>query len=203
MNKVKNSRKIDVRVIRTFNQLTEALFRLLAKKSFDEITVLEICNEADVHRATFYKHFIDKFDFLNSCLQMKLSRLKLNIENDDYSSELMRRSCLIMIEQVFDFVEENYLIIKGASSDKYSSSLNNTLVDAISDFINELVNCKEDISSKLGIQTQMLSSYYAGAIVGLIKWWVMNKELCTKTEMLDFAKVKINDLCNYFDAVLA
>lgn len=203
MNNVNNNRKIDVRVVRTYNQLTDALFRLLAKKSFDEITVLEICTEAAVHRATFYKHFVDKFDFLNSCLQIKLSKLKLNTSDGEYSSSVMRQSCLIMIEQVFDFVEENILIIKGATSDKYSSSLNNTLVDGISNFINELVTGKKDISQKLGIQTQMLASYYAGAIVGLIKWWVMNKELCSKAEMLDFAKIKINDLCNYFDAILA
>ena len=47
----------DLRVQRTYLLLKNALLELLAKKSFDEIKVNDICNLAMIHRTTFYSHF--------------------------------------------------------------------------------------------------------------------------------------------------
>ena len=66
-------RKMDIRVIRTQEQLIASLVRLLADKSFEELSVSEICDNAQVHRATFYKHFNDKYEFLNFCFDNELS----------------------------------------------------------------------------------------------------------------------------------
>ncbi len=59
-------RKEDSRVIKTRASLRRALFELLSEKSYDNITVNEICDKADIRRATFYKHFADKNAFLFS-----------------------------------------------------------------------------------------------------------------------------------------
>ena len=56
--------KEDLRVKKTKKALYAAFMRLLEKKPFEEITVNELCDEADVRRATFYKHYADKFAFL-------------------------------------------------------------------------------------------------------------------------------------------
>ena len=58
-------KKMDVRVRKTYQMLGEALSELLKEKSFEDLTVLEICEKAGIHRATFYKHFVDKYDFLS------------------------------------------------------------------------------------------------------------------------------------------
>lgn len=192
--------KIDVRVKRTYNQLINALFKLLAEKSFDDLTVLEICTEASVHRATFYKHFIDKYDFLNSCFQMKLSELVFEKPESDYTPESMKKSCMKMIEMVFNFVEENKKILVFVSNNKYSIAFNSALSDAIAEFIIERINTKTKLSQKLGYHTQLLANYYAGAILGLIKWWISEDDnVCTIPELLEFAEFKINELCNYFN----
>ena len=36
---------------------------MLSEKKYEEITVNDICANAGIRRATFYKHFVDKFDF--------------------------------------------------------------------------------------------------------------------------------------------
>lgn len=42
-------------------RIFDALDRLTVSKSFDKISVTQICTEAGVSRATFYRHFSDKF----------------------------------------------------------------------------------------------------------------------------------------------
>lgn len=60
------STKEDLRVRKTKKALFEAFLQLLSVKPFDEITVNELCDTAGIRRATFYKHYADKFDFLNA-----------------------------------------------------------------------------------------------------------------------------------------
>ena len=56
--------KEDLRVIKTKKALSEAFIELLSEKHFEEITINELCDRAEIRRATFYKHYTDKFHFL-------------------------------------------------------------------------------------------------------------------------------------------
>ncbi len=58
--------KEDLRVRKTKKALFDAFMKLLCEKPFDEITVNELCDAAGIRRATFYKHYSDKFDFLTA-----------------------------------------------------------------------------------------------------------------------------------------
>ncbi|RZI00587.1 TetR/AcrR family transcriptional regulator, partial [Staphylococcus condimenti] len=73
----------DLRVIKTKRALSESLFTLLESTMFSSITVNMICEEALVHRTTFYKHFYDKYDLLSYLLQ--------NITKDYFEKDLRDR----------------------------------------------------------------------------------------------------------------
>jgi AcrR family transcriptional regulator len=45
--------------------LQQSMSELLTEKEFVDITVQEITDRADLNRATFYKHFLDKYELLN------------------------------------------------------------------------------------------------------------------------------------------
>lgn len=192
-------RKVDIRVKRTYNQLFSALIKLLGEKSFDDLTVLEICDKAGVHRATFYKHFVDKYDFLNTCFNISLSNLTFDKIAESYTPETMKKSCMRMILKVLNFVEENQKVIVSLSTDRSSASFNTALNDAIANFIEERINTIRPENEKLSKTVPLLANYYAGAIVGIIKWWATNQSSYSKQDFLDFAEIKINDLCNYFN----
>lgn len=200
MTQESKRKKIDVRVKRTYEQLTVAMIELLAKKSFDDLTVLEICNRAKVHRATFYKHFIDKHDFLNCCFKMKLAELDLGKSDKEFSIERMNENCMKMIEKVLTFVADNKEFVTCVSTDHFSPSFTNSLSDAIAEFIIEQIKAKANFSDKLGYNLQLMAHYYAGAIVGLAHWWSTSENVCSKQMFLEFAKIKIDDLCNYFES---
>jgi AcrR family transcriptional regulator len=50
----------DPRVLRSRQMLMESLLRLLTRKEFDDISIQEIADEANLNRATFYLHYPDK-----------------------------------------------------------------------------------------------------------------------------------------------
>jgi AcrR family transcriptional regulator len=56
----------DPRVKRTRKLLQDALLELLAEKSFDAITVQDIAERSTINRATFYAHFVDKYELFAS-----------------------------------------------------------------------------------------------------------------------------------------
>ena len=54
------SRKVDRRIQRTRQLLDDALIELILEKGYDNITVQNIVDQANVGRSTFYAHFLDK-----------------------------------------------------------------------------------------------------------------------------------------------
>ena len=54
----------DRRVRKTRRQLHEALINLILERGWDEVSVQDVCERADVGRSTFYVHFADKEELL-------------------------------------------------------------------------------------------------------------------------------------------
>ncbi len=61
MNQPENT---DRRIRRTKALLTDAFLSLLKTKSFNDITVKELCETADVNRGTFYLHYKDIYEMM-------------------------------------------------------------------------------------------------------------------------------------------
>src|SRR5689334_13812410 len=55
----------DLRVQRTHKLIQEALLDLTIQKGFPNVTVRNITQKAGINRATFYRHYQDKFDLLD------------------------------------------------------------------------------------------------------------------------------------------
>ena len=52
----------DRRTMKTKNAIFTALAELMTEKELRHITVQDISDKADIHRVTFYKHFLDIYD---------------------------------------------------------------------------------------------------------------------------------------------
>jgi AcrR family transcriptional regulator len=65
----------DPRVRRTHQVLQAALIDLAAERGFDAITVGDIARRSSVNRATFYRHYQDKYDLWRGirCLSKRKS----------------------------------------------------------------------------------------------------------------------------------
>ena len=91
--------KVDLRIIKTHSKLKAALAEMMNDVPFDEITVFDLCEKAGVRRATFYKHFKDKYDFLRAITVIVI---------DDISSSLFssEHNLLSPVDYFTNFVNE-------------------------------------------------------------------------------------------------
>jgi AcrR family transcriptional regulator len=66
---------VDPRVRRTRRSLQEALGALMERTDFENISVQDIAEEADLNRATFYAHYGDKYALLESLVETRFERM--------------------------------------------------------------------------------------------------------------------------------
>ena len=80
-------------------KIKKALLSLMEEKSFDKISVTNIVNEAKINRGTFYLHYFDKFDLIES------------IENEIFNEieQAIDKSFRINIEMVLNHVSKGLL----------------------------------------------------------------------------------------------
>ena len=86
--------KVDRRVRKTKAQLRAGLARLMQKKSIKEITVKELVDEVDINRSTFYLHYSDIYQMLESIENELMDEIAQVIE--EHPLDLVQNgSCLL------------------------------------------------------------------------------------------------------------
>lgn len=63
-----NTQVKDPRAVRTRQMIVDAFNQLIASTNFEQISVKDIASIASVNRATFYAHFVDKYELLDEML---------------------------------------------------------------------------------------------------------------------------------------
>jgi AcrR family transcriptional regulator len=96
----KEKEKLDPRVKRTRNLILQAFGSLLAKKGFESISVQDVTDKAEINRATFYKHFVDKYALLDySINQMFMQEIeKRTLNACHYTPDNLRHLILAVCE---------------------------------------------------------------------------------------------------------
>lgn len=173
-------KKLDLRVQKTRSALTSALYDLMSKKSLDEITVTELCQQAMVRKATFYKHFGDKTELLEYMIQ-ELQRISTEENTIGYDPKVPYSYYSGVFEYLLDFIESNDRFVLNVLKSNSSSFVRNILEEQI----RREIDCHLKTEDNEDIQTShaMLSSLYAGAIVSCCIWWGMQKNRPAKEEM--------------------
>lgn len=181
--------KIDLRVIKTKKILYESLINLLKEKTFEEIKVSDICENALINRSTFYSHYSDKYELFYSLINdLKTSLSEELIKNKNFSNT--REYYLEMIKIFLDHVYEK--------KDIYSSIMinnkNSIIMDMIYDVINEDIerHIEEDKSNfENNIPSDIVSSFYLGAVVNIAVEWLKSDKKYSKYEILTYLDMLI------------
>lgn len=91
-------KKTDRRTIYTKNAIKNSLLDVLQKKNFTDVTVTEVCRNAEINRGTFYLHYTNMTGVLNEIIDDVFQNAKslfehLNLDNYNPSSRCKTPFC--------------------------------------------------------------------------------------------------------------
>jgi AcrR family transcriptional regulator len=199
------AKRINRRVDRTRKALREALFDLIREKSYDQITVEEITERANLGRTTFYLHYKDKEDllledFIDLIDQMvskavddrPLLRLKTKIGNpatpaNPLSGLNLFRPNLIIFQNVAKNADLLRIILRNGGAMQIGTRLRETVLKAVQQLA-LASQARSEIEITFEIPVEVIANFYAGSLLGLISWWLDNNMPYTPEQMTLFSQ---------------
>jgi AcrR family transcriptional regulator len=85
--------------------LKESFIKLLKEKPIARITITEICEEADINRATFYSHYNDQYDLLKQIEQELVDDINKYLADFSFSGDDPESQQ--MMQKIFEYIKEN------------------------------------------------------------------------------------------------
>jgi AcrR family transcriptional regulator len=168
-------KKEDVRITKTKAALAEAFFGMLTTMPLEDITVNDLCQKADVRRATFYKHFSDKSDFVFFLINDTCKRFDAKAKDVGTTRKEVKEYYLDCAESVVD-----YLL-------KYEDAMEHTLKSGIRPMFIEMfvkqnhedtvAHLKESQAEGLALFTSpdMVAAMLIGGAARAIMQWAVTK----------------------------
>lgn len=179
---------MDARIRYSKKVIKEAFFELLKSKSFNKITVTDICKLADVNRATFYKYYDNPDDLFRKIEDEHISGLLEKIEK--YKAENKGPVYKVLFEDVRD----NFDFFKLVLVDNFDEKFRKKYLDACYEIeIAEIEEAFPHISKK---QRDWLYYFTAEGCIGIFKEWIYGEVEASLDEMLRYAEDfvrKMND----------
>ena len=185
--------KTDLRIIKTQKALCDSFGELIEKKKFENITIQELCDHALIRRATFYKHFGDKYEFFAFFVQqIQQSIVKQYPEKSISSPILSPHYYMFVFHGAVEFLSSHMKLVNNI----LQSSAFPTLLDIFSqeiqrDFLLFLTSEKEN-ETRLPVSPYTLSAFLTGGIIQLLRYWLTNPD-----------SVSEEKICSEFEKILS
>jgi AcrR family transcriptional regulator len=170
----------DPRIVRSRHMLMEALAKLLTQKSFDDISIQEIADEATLNRATFYLHYPDKNALLQAMTAERFGKLiaRRGLSFTDCDGAL--RAIAL---GVCDYLAET----AGCPGQLAKMPLEGSIIPVVEDMFRKGA---ADHAMAPGVDPELLATTAAWAIFGAARQWyqapdrIPAEEMATKIELM-------------------
>ena len=159
----------DLRIQKTYTALTRAFTDLLKVRSFEQITVKELCDSAVVRTATFYNHFADKYEFADFVIRDILQRYHKD------ASDLSRLSGHAYYERLitdaFSILENNTDFLRSLASDSMLWSIAEVIRTSMHDELMAHLAADKAAGHNLSAEPELLTELIIGGIEQVVRWW--------------------------------
>ncbi|ELC8441148.1 TetR/AcrR family transcriptional regulator C-terminal domain-containing protein [Clostridium perfringens] len=164
--------KMDRRIIKSQKAIQSAFLTMLIKDGFDEITVKKITEQADISRKTFYLHYLDKYDLLDTIVNKQLEEL------EEICEQKKEKGFIEGTVIWFNYFEENKDFFSALFSSKSTVSFRKQLLDFMMNQLSKKIN---NIDSEK--DSEILLRFLSMAVLGIIESFILN-ELNSSTEQI-------------------
>lgn len=175
----------DRRVQRTRKLLHRALMSLIVEKKYEDITVQEILDRADVGRSTFYLHFQDKDELLFSGFQYLESFLESAQATSTTplgkSYERIIGFSLPMFQHAQECRRVNRALLGSNAEAVVRRRIHSVLAGIVSREVKlELQSRKR---SNGPVSSELLSYFLVSTFVSVLTWWLNSKSSVSPKEI--------------------
>lgn len=172
---------MDRRKGKTQKAIKSAFCELIQRKAYSEISIQDIIDEADVARATFYDHFKNKDEVLDSISSGIFAHVKdasLHAEKHHDFSQMQDFTHRI-VHMLYHLSEDKEIIAGILASESHDKFL-----DDLCDNLNALFeeNIKENAYD--GVPSEIVNNHLVASLKELILWWIKNNKCALSPEQL-------------------
>jgi AcrR family transcriptional regulator len=171
--------KPDRRIRRSKLALRDALFHLMIEKGYDDTSVQNIVERANVGRSTFYTHYADKEDLLQESLQGLRQFLESAAADHDARrpTHAALSFSLPMLQHVLQQRRLYQALAKTRSGPPVHEHLRVMLIDLVSDNLAKNGGFSEHPRA-------LVAEFIVGSFLAVLAWW-MNDPTQATPEHID------------------
>ncbi|MEC0184712.1 TetR/AcrR family transcriptional regulator [Paenibacillus peoriae] len=168
----------DRRVKKTTKALWNAIAELLMEKELHSITVRELTNRADIHRATFYTHYKDVYDLYEQMEGNVINELAAIIVGDP------THSYEDVFTKLIDYVYKNPGTIRIFLDKNRNRSFHDRVLAFLEEKYIEIWNYETN-QKEISEEWIFMAKYHLQGCISIIEYWAENnfsypKERLTK-----------------------
>ena len=178
--------KPDRRINRTRMTLFHALVDLMLEKRYEEITVQDIIDRANVGRSTFYTHFQDKEDLTVANLVNILDSLTRAIEQNSPSPQ-----DFLPGPELFEHIRANFPLFKAMTSGRGLELFFEKGQEYWRERTTSRLQAMLPVGKEPSVPIPVLANHVSGTFVNLLKWWIDNKMPYSSERMAKIARTLI------------
>lgn len=172
-----NSKKTDLRVLRTKKMIFDAFVVLVEEKGYEAVTIQDIASQAMINRATFYAHFKDKNDLYDEVFSYALEAFSKILDPKllENGNQVPLKKLEKMLTQVFTAIKKNkkfYLILtEGHSANTLKAKINHLLDQQYAEIFNQLKITENEIEVPIDFIIEYMSSIF----ITMVHWWLTSE----------------------------
>lgn len=158
--------KVDRRILKSQEAIKKAFTELISEKSFDDITIQDIADRANVNRGTIYLHYKDKFDILDKIIEEHIDKLRDLCHS---ASEMTFKEGNFVW---YEYFENNYLFFSTMLASKGTPYFRNRFHELVVEGLKGEVDITK--GKNQGLSEDVILQFFGAAIVGTVEWWFKN-----------------------------
>ena len=158
---------IDLRIQKTQLLLHHAFTELMEEQGFADFTVGQLCEKAMIRRATFYKHFADKYEYfsfyMNEIFQSFHDRLKPGMEAGDVNDYVLH-----ICRELIRFVKEHERFVKKAMEASVAPITLTILLEVLHSDIQQALQNANSSKGLTSAQLEGRASFFTGGVLSIL-----------------------------------
>jgi len=160
--------KVDRRIQKSQDAIQKAVIELMSEKNFDDITIQDISDRANVSRGTIYLHYTDKFDLLDKLIEAHIKELS-KICDSAWDADM---SYIDSDSMMFKYFEDNYKFFSTMLASRGAPYFRTRYLDFVIKGFKVDLNVAEGKNHRFN--EDIILQFIGSAYVGIVEWWINN-----------------------------